>query len=198
MTATASLPLNELDDHAWLDRVHRHADGLVLVLSDEGLDALRRCGKMTLLQALQVHSPALTVRLLDRFEAARGFDIGTLLHSPLPRAPLPIIRHIDGDTHTITLHVPVDLAHFPGHFAAAPVVPGIVQVAWALELAAVRLGTCAQCRTMEALKFQQLLRPGADAELTLRADRARGKLHFAYRHGDANFSSGRLVWSTGP
>lgn len=195
---SAAAPMHGLDGHAWLDRVHRDAAGLVLVLSDEGVDALRRGGKVALLQALHVSSPELTVRLLDRSEAGLGVNTGARLGGPLPRAPLIVAERTDGDTHIIALHVPIDLAHFSGHFAAAPVVPGMVQVAWALELAASRLGTSARCRTMEALKFQQLLRPGANAELTLRADRVRGKLHFAYGHGEANFSSGRLVWSTVP
>ena len=46
---------------------------------------------------------------------------------------------------------------------------------------------------MEVLKFQQLVRPGDEIELTLRFDPERSKLHFAYRHGDAACSSGRIV-----
>ena len=45
------------------------------------------------------------------------------------------------------------------------------------------------------LKFQQLMRPGDRADLTLRHDAARHKLHFAYRDGDKAYSSGRLAWS---
>jgi hypothetical protein len=45
---------------------------------------------------------------------------------------------------------------------------------------------------MEALKFQQVMLPGAVATLTLKWVAADGKLHFAYASGDARFSSGRL------
>lgn len=99
----------------------------------------------------------------------------------------------DGDECTLHLHIPDDLAYFPGHFPQAPVLPGVVQIAWALQLAASRLGTLPQCRELEALKFQRLLRPGDRVALALRHDRARGKLHFAYRQGDVAYSSGRLV-----
>ena len=99
----------------------------------------------------------------------------------------------DGDECTLRLRIPDDLAYFPGHFPQAPVLPGAVQIAWTLQLAASRLGTMPQCREMEALKFQRLLRPGDHVTLTLRHDRARGKLHFAYREGDIAYSSGRLV-----
>lgn len=109
--------------------------------------------------------------------------------------PQLLDERIEGDEHLLSLYVPNDLAHLPGHFPGAPVVPGVVQVGWALALAAPRLGTPAHCRNMEALKFQQLLGPGDTVELHLRADHARGKLYFAYRQGTINYSSGRLVWS---
>ena len=99
----------------------------------------------------------------------------------------------DGDGCTLQLQVPTDLVYFPGHFPQAPVLPGAVQVAWALQLAAARLGTSPQCREVEALKFQRLLQPGDRVTLTLRYDEARRKLHFAYREGEAAYSSGRRV-----
>lgn len=107
----------------------------------------------------------------------------------------PVILHEqrDGDSCTLHLQVPADLAYFPGHFPQAPVLPGVVQVDWALRLAASRLGTPPHCREMEALKFQHLLQPGDWVTLTLRHDRASGKLHFAYREGETAYSSGRLV-----
>lgn len=99
----------------------------------------------------------------------------------------------DGDSCTLQLRVPVELDCLPGHFPGTPVVPGVVQVGWVLALAAPRLGCSAVCREMEALKFQRLLQPGDAVTLTLRLDRARGKLHFAYRIGETGGSSGRLV-----
>jgi 3-hydroxymyristoyl/3-hydroxydecanoyl-(acyl carrier protein) dehydratase len=93
---------------------------------------------------------------------------------------------------TLRLRLPPELAHFAGHFPGAPVLPGVLQVQWALALAAPRLGIAPHCRDMEALKFQRLLRPGDVVELELRLDAARGKLHFAYRIDGAHCSSGRL------
>lgn len=107
----------------------------------------------------------------------------------------PAILHTtrSGDECTVQLRVPADLACFPGHFPQAPVLPGAMQIAWALQLSTENLGTTASCREMEALKFQHLLQPGDSATLQLRIDRASGKLHFAYRNGGTTFSSGRLV-----
>lgn len=184
-----------LRDHAWLAAAHAHAQGWVLVLNAQGIDALCRRGKVAFAQALSLPEASHTLRLIDEIQAAQGIDVAALLGKPLPRDPILAGEHDEDGTRVIQLRVPVDLAHFPGHFAGAPVVPGAVQMAWALSLAASRLGTGERCQSMEALKFQQLLRPGAPVTLTLRADHARGKLHFAYRHGEASYSSGRLVWS---
>lgn len=112
-----------------------------------------------------------------------------------PRDPVLLGEREHDGVWTLELYVPPDLIYFPGHFPEAPVLPGVVQVAWALALAAQRLGTPPRCRVMEALKFQRLLRPGDRVELVLRHDKARNKLHFSYRHGDTAYSSGRLAWS---
>jgi len=111
------------------------------------------------------------------------------------RDPRVLVEHQHDGVWTLELEVPHELVYFAGHFPGAPVLPGVVQVAWALALAAPRLGTPTRCTLMEALKFQRLLRPGDRVELVLRHDVARQKLHFAYRDGDKAYSSGRLAWS---
>lgn len=111
------------------------------------------------------------------------------------RDPVVLAEQQHDGVWTLALLVPHELVYFAGHFPAAPVLPGVVQIAWALALAAPRLGTPARCTLMEALKFQRLLRPGDRVELVLRYDTARQKLHFAYRDGDKAYSSGRLAWS---
>ncbi|HEX7815958.1 hypothetical protein [Dyella sp.] len=187
-----------LRHHPWLSQVYLRDGCVLLVLNAAGVAALHSHGKAALVRALSLPCPVHAVRMLDETQAALSFDVDALLRAPLSRDPIVLAEESNEQGMTIRLHVPVDLAHFPGHFAGAPVVPGAVQVAWALSLAAPRLGTGAGCHTMEALKFQQLLRPGAPVTLTLRADHARGKLHFAYRHDEAIYSSGRLVWSDQP
>lgn len=112
--------------------------------------------------------------------------------------PVLLSEHEHDRTWTLALHVPPDLAYFQGHFPQAPVLPGAVQIAWALAFAAQRFGTPQRCKVMEALKFQRLLRPGDRVDLTLRYDTSRHKLHFAYRRGDTAYSSGRLAWSAEP
>jgi 3-hydroxymyristoyl/3-hydroxydecanoyl-(acyl carrier protein) dehydratase len=196
-----------LRTHAWVDDA-QYGDaagtpGALVALTREGIDALCGHGRLRVTAALQAHVDAagytgerLVFRLFDEmptlFSAAQ---MDALLQAPLPRdAQLDDEREHDG-AWTLSLRIPLDLVYFPGHFPQAPVLPGAVQVAWALSLASPRLGTPLRCQVMEALKFQQLLRPGDRVELSFHHDQARGKLHFAYRYGEKAYSSGRLAWS---
>ena len=108
-------------------------------------------------------------------------------------APPLVAIDAGADGCVATLAIPPDLACLRGHFPGHPVVPGVVLVGWALELAATHLGMAPDCRGMETLKFQRVLQPGQRVELTLRADRDRHTLRFAYRDGDTMCASGRML-----
>jgi 3-hydroxymyristoyl/3-hydroxydecanoyl-(acyl carrier protein) dehydratase len=91
------------------------------------------------------------------------------------------------------LRVPSDLDCWPGHFPGHPVVPGVLQVHWAMTLLERWLGHPLASWRIEVLKFKQLLRPGR--ELTLRVSRGRGagRFDFALADGDEVFASGRVA-----
>ncbi|MET0935805.1 MAG: hypothetical protein ABWX83_07445, partial [Luteibacter sp.] len=171
--------------------------GMVVALNAAGRMALLRHGRAGLINELGQQAAgddALSTPLVWRFvdvlpESPR---VDALLQAPLPEGPRVLGERLDGDTHVIELELPLDLACFAVHFPDAPVLPGVMQIGWALEMAATRLGTPTTCRGMDALKFQRLLRPGDRVELTLRHDAASGRLHFAYRTGDAHYSSAHL------
>jgi acyl-CoA synthetase (AMP-forming)/AMP-acid ligase II len=65
--------------------------------------------------------------------------------------------------------VPGDLACLPGHFPGAPVVPGVLQLDWALEMAAALCDGTPQVTEIESLKFSQPLRPGDAFRIQVRA-----------------------------
>ncbi|ANN78477.1 AMP-binding protein [Bordetella flabilis] len=91
------------------------------------------------------------------------------------------------------LEVPLDLVQFSGHFPDTPVVPGVVQIEWAMGLARRLLSPSLGFHGMEALKFQRLLRPGDAVELVLTWHAGRGKLYFEYRLAGQPCSSGRIL-----
>lgn len=120
-------------------------------------------------------------------------DLEALLHGPRPKQPDLLAQQEQDGQWQLELEVPLDLAHFTGHFPQTPVLPGVVQIDWALQLARQLLDLPPRFIGMEVLKFQQLARPGDRLSLTLKFDGERSKLHFAFRNADAPCSSGRIL-----
>jgi acyl-coenzyme A synthetase/AMP-(fatty) acid ligase/3-hydroxymyristoyl/3-hydroxydecanoyl-(acyl carrier protein) dehydratase len=210
-----SLPMLEqaLMAHAWVAEArlgvvqeNRASLGALLVLSPQGLHALRNQGRRTLTQELRqhlsLHCEALALprrwRLLRQLPLnAQGklpqADVEALLLAPRPKAP-EVLEQVETDGEwSLQLAIPPDLAYFSGHFPQTPVLPGVVQVDWALSLGQQLMNLPARFAGMEVLKFQQLVRPGDEIQLHLRFDPVRSKLYFAYRNDTATCSSGRIV-----
>ena len=89
--------------------------------------------------------------------------------------------------------MPLDLPCFTGHFPQTPVLPGVVQLDWAIALAAPLLAANLRFAGMEVLKFQQLVRPGDALQLDLRFEPERGKLYFSYTRAGQPCASGRIL-----
>ncbi|NTZ97929.1 AMP-binding protein [Pseudomonas koreensis] len=210
-----SLPMLEqaLGAHDWVAEArlgvvqeNRAVLGALLVLSDAGLFALREHGRRSLTEALRKHlsQHCEALALPRRWRLVRQLplnsqgklpqaDIEALLLAPRPKAP-EVLEQLETDGEwSLQLSVPPDLAYFSGHFPKAPVLPGVVQVEWALNLGRQLLNLPGKFAGMEVLKFQQLVRPGDEVQLHLRFDPERGKLYFAYRNDTATCSSGRLL-----
>jgi acyl-coenzyme A synthetase/AMP-(fatty) acid ligase/3-hydroxymyristoyl/3-hydroxydecanoyl-(acyl carrier protein) dehydratase len=210
-----SLPMLEqaLVTHEWVAEArlgvvqeNRASLGALLVLSDSGLFALREHGRRslteTLRQHLRQHCEALALprrwRLLRQLPLnSQGklpqADVEALLMAPRPKAP-EVLEQVETEGEwSLQLSVPPDLAYFSGHFPKAPVLPGVVQVEWALNFGRQLLNLTGTFAGMEVLKFQQLVRPGDEIQLHLRFDPERSKLYFAYRNDTATCSSGRIL-----
>jgi acyl-coenzyme A synthetase/AMP-(fatty) acid ligase len=210
-----SLPMLEqaLVTHDWVAEArlgvvqeNRASLGALLVLSEAGLFALREHGRRnlteTLRQHLRQHCEALA--LPRRWRLVRQLplnsqgklpqaDVAALLMAARPKAPEVLEQVESAGEWSLQLSVPPDLAYFSGHFPKAPVLPGVVQVEWALNLGRQLLNLTGPFAGMEVLKFQQLVRPGDEIQLHLRFDLERSKLYFAYRNDTATCSSGRIL-----
>ena len=210
-----SLPMLEqaLADHAWVAEArlgvvqeNRASLGALVVLSGDGLHALRNQGRRTVTQTLRQHlgQHCEALALPRRWRLLRQLPLNpqgklpqahieALLLAPRPKAP-DVLAQVESDGEwTLQLSIPPDLAYFSGHFPHTPVLPGVVQVEWAFKLGQQLLDLPPTFAGMEVLKFQQLVRPGDVVELHLRFDRERGKLYFAYRNDSAACSSGRVL-----
>ncbi len=109
----------------------------------------------------------------------------------MPRSPHPLppvlSRVVDPGEPLearLLLELGPDLLAFQGHFPGFPILPGVVQVDWAIRFGEELFGPLGSFEGMEQLKFLDLVRPGERPELHLAFDPDRGRLRFVYQEGD--------------
>jgi 3-hydroxymyristoyl/3-hydroxydecanoyl-(acyl carrier protein) dehydratase len=92
----------------------------------------------------------------------------------------------------IELHVPPDLYWFRGHFPGAPILPGVVQIDWALAMAREHLGLGFDAGRTLRVKFRSVIQPGDRLTLAIRYLVDRDAIAFEYRRGDEVCSNGQI------
>jgi len=100
----------------------------------------------------------------------------------------------------LSLHIESQLNAFKGHFDSAPIIPGVVQIQWALHFANEFLPQYSHPRTtdslsnrvgcLEKLKFQNVIQPNMSVVLSLKEDN--DKIEFSFE-SDKKHSSGKIV-----
>lgn len=210
-----SLPMLEqaLCAHAWVAEARlgvieegRAFLGALLVPSAEGLHVLRNQGRRALLEGLRAHlaEHCEAIALPRRWRLLRQLpcnaqgklpqaEVSALLLAARSQAPEVLEQAREDNQLQLRLAVPLDLPCFTGHFPQTPVLPGVVQLDWAIALAAPLLAANLRFAGMEVLKFQQLVRPGDALQLDLRFEPERGKLYFSYSRAGQACASGRIL-----
>ena len=122
--------------------------------------------------------------MLALLDEASPFD-ETLPHEPIVSA----IRLIDAGVE-LDLILPAALLYFQGHFPGYGLLPGVVQMHWAIGYAARHLGIRADAGRAQ-VKFRRPLRP--DDRLTLALAVTGGRLSFSYRRGGEICANGSLA-----
>ena len=109
---------------------------------------------------------------------------------PLPR----ILGRESGEEERFVLTLEPDHPAFRGHFPGYPILPGVIQVDWAIRLGAEAFGHLGEFLGLSDLKFVAPILPGERIELLLQ--REAGGLSFRYRSGEDRKSSGRILFRT--
>ncbi|MDB5776042.1 MAG: AMP-binding protein [Herbaspirillum sp.] len=201
-------------------RVVLHASGKTrtgmaafVVLSDSGRAILNGDGKPALdrqlraLLAAAVEAIALPRRwrYLDRFPVnAQGkttqAELSALLASAPARPTMPEIASLQRgpgeDPHRVelALRIPADLLYFDGHFGDTPILPGVVQLDWAIAFGRRYFDMPPLFGGVHALKFQQVIAPESTVMLELQYDAAKTSLSFRMHSAAGQHASGRIAF----
>src|SRR5512141_1955844 len=185
--------------HEWVNDARLCGSWMLVVPSVTGAWALRRHGKQHLTAAWRDHVETkppceplrLQWRLLDALPPP-GSPAEERCVQPLRDPMVSEIELGAGCSLRCRVRVPYDLAIFDGHFPAIPIVPGVVQVGWAVGLARTHLQLGGDFSAITATKFRRLVQPGLSLTLTLDQRPGSGPLRFDYSFDHAVVSTGRV------
>jgi 3-hydroxymyristoyl/3-hydroxydecanoyl-(acyl carrier protein) dehydratase len=91
--------------------------------------------------------------------------------------------------------IPEDLFYFEGHFPQSPILPGVVQLDWAIAVGRRHFVMPPCFRAAAALKFQHVVQPGNVITLELAHEPEKNSLNFKYLSAQGQHSSGRLLFA---
>lgn len=111
-----------------------------------------------------------------------------------PRLPHVCVLERDDQRVLLKLIAPENLFYFDGHFSEAPVLPGVVQIDWAMQYGRDYFNLPKHFRAIHSLKFQHVIRPDSPVSLELNYDLQKGCLNFRFFSTEQH-SSGRILFA---
>ncbi len=95
----------------------------------------------------------------------------------------------------LKLLVPDALLYFRGHFPGFAILPGVVQLHWAIQYGTAHFIIGAASPSTIRIKFRKPIRPNHRVTLTLKHVPARNSIQFDYTDADGACSSGQVGFS---
>lgn len=94
-----------------------------------------------------------------------------------------------------TLFIPDNLIHFDGHFDDMPILPGVVQTHWAINLAKAHLNISSDFEGIQVIKFTQIIIPSSTIQLVIDYNPHKNMIDFKYSSDKGDHSSGKVNFS---
>lgn len=113
------------------------------------------------------------------------------------RTPPVQTRVEDGERVQLRLAVDVNLECFRGHFPGTPVLPGVLQLDWAITAAREHYQLEGSPLDIRRLKFKSVVYPPAQVDLVL-TKTGPTTVQFSFSAGDVECSEGRLHFPENP
>lgn len=183
--------------------------GVVAMLHSTGREMLRMAGKPAVIERLRAWLRPYTegVAIPRRWRFVESFPqdpmgkvantaLQELLACPDPyrREPQVLQQTHCGSEVTLRVFIPRDLLCFEGHFPEVPILPGVIQVEWAVAFARRFFKLPQHFRRLELLKFQRVIGPRMTLTLTIEYLAVRQTVTFRYASEAGRHSSGQVVF----
>lgn len=92
----------------------------------------------------------------------------------------------------MSLFIPEALLYFRGHFPGFAILPGVVQLDWAIQYGTRYFAPGAVSPSTIRIKFNKPIRPDHRVRLTLKYEPSRNRIQFDYADADGACSSGQI------
>lgn len=115
-----------------------------------------------------------------------------------PRRPEARLLERSPGSALFTIEVNASSPFFDGHFAGSPVLPGVAQIDWVMRLAREIFHLPAHFLRLEIIKFQHVILPGTQVQLSLKTVEKDGESLLAFKFFSplGQHASGRIVLGT--
>jgi len=183
--------------------------GVAAVLSEEGWEKLRADGKPAFAKGLRDHlsghlPPASLPRKWRFISALPENTQGKVTEEALANlfeavsgrrmAPQVLEENQTENGAQLRLVPGLPLSWFEGHFDIAPVLPGLAQLAWAVEEGRRLFGEERPVCRVEVVKFFDVVKPGTELTLRLSHEPEKNRLLFHYESAGGEHSKGRILF----
>ncbi|MFA6163511.1 MAG: AMP-binding protein [Methylobacter sp.] len=185
----------------------RDVVGAFVVLNQDGLQLLEAKGRNQLIKQIRTalsqwfEAVVLPRKWLftDRIPMTAQGKVERHLLMQLLNTESRKFPQVHGFTSTydrveLDVKVPTELVYFPDHFDGFPILPGVVQIAWAEHFGKLFFAINESFSQMEIIKFVKIIQPEDEIKLALKWDANTGQLSFNFSSEQGVHSSGRMVY----